>query len=390
MGLFDKLFGPGWGGLPSAAPAQKLYAIDDFRAALTVNTLVHGPGASDLGEWRRGDNNSVVFACLMAISTAFVEAPLRVWRRGPSGQKDPLPDSPLQALIDMPNPFMDIKELLFWVAWSKHSDGNAYIRKVRSGNERTGNLVELWPISPLLCEPWTDPKSRDFITAYKYNYAPGKYEYIPIENMVHLKLGIDDRDHRRGLSSLKRLVRQISSDEEAAKFADALLHNFAVPGLVVLTDKDADIDKSQADQIKQQASSSFGNENRGNVAVLSGGSDVKQFGFSPKDLDLKVLHQIPETRICAVMRCPPAVAGVSVGLEQTSNYASFREVREMFVEGTILPEWTMDGWKLTHALRADFTSDKNVVLAFDTTDVRALQEDVNQLVARLNIGVQGG
>ncbi len=371
--------------------SKLLGTIEDNRGVLTVNTLVHGPGATDNG-WRAGDNNSAVFACLMALSMSFIEPPLRVYRRSrDSSDPTPLPNHAIQKLIDDPNPHLDLTEILWWLEWAKHCDGNAYLRKIRSGNERTGNVVELWPLSPTLCEPVTYRGSDDFISAYRYQYAPAKYEDIPVENIVHFRLGIDDRDMRRGLAPLKRLVRLISSDDEASRFANALLTNFGVPGLVVIPSKDNGwIDKEKAEEIKQRASTSFGTDNRGNVAVLSGGADIKQFGFSPHDLNLKELHQIPETRVCAVMRVPPAVAGVSVGLEQTSNYASFREVREMFVEGTLLPEWRMDAAKLTHSLVPDFTNDQTISIQFDTSEVRALQQDMDALYTRLDLAVQHG
>lgn len=372
------------------ALSQKLYGIDDIRAVFTTNTmLVHGPGASDQG-WRAGDGNSAVFACLMALSMAFIEPHLRVYRRTADDELERLLDHPIQALFDDPNPHMDMTEILFWVEWAKHCDGNAYLRKIRAGNDRTGNVIQLAPVSPVLCEPVTYRNSGDFISAYRYTYAPGKHEDIPPENIVHFRLGVDDRDMRRGLAPLKRLTRLIASDDEAAKFANALLTNFAMPGLVVLPAKGTQIDRDMALDLKQRIAGTFGNENRGNVGVMSDGADVKQFGFSPKDLDLKALHQIPETRIAAVMRVPPAVAGLTVGLEQTSNYASFREVREMFTEQVLLPEWRMDAAKLSTALVRDFTPDRNIRISFDTGDVRALQDDQDALYERLDTAVNSG
>jgi HK97 family phage portal protein len=367
----------------------KLYMIEDQRAALTSRMLVHGPGASDLG-WRNGDSNSVVFSCLMALATGYLEPPLRVQRTSRDGSRETLTDHALQKLLDRPNPFMDAKEVAFWIAWAKHADGNAYLRKVRSGNETTGNVVELWPISPTLCEPVTYRNTNDFISAYRYSYAPGKWEDIPPENIVHIKLGVDDRDMRRGLAPLKRLVRLVASDDEAASFANALLGNYAMPGLVVMPNKDTTIDAGQAEDLRQRLAAKYGNEGRGNVAVLSNGATVQQFGFSPEQLNLKVLHQIPETRVCAVMRVPPAVVGVSVGLEQTSNYASMREVREMFTEQTLIPGWTLDAAKLSHGLVPDFTPDREISLAHDLTEVRALQEDVNTKIQRMDLGVKSG
>jgi phage portal protein BeeE len=86
---------------------------------------------------------------LLAIAIAYPEAPLRVYKAATDpGKRDLLPESPFQQLLDEPNPHMGAEELWFWIQWAKHCDGNAYVRKVRSGNPETGNVVELWPISP--------------------------------------------------------------------------------------------------------------------------------------------------------------------------------------------------------------------------------------------------
>jgi len=388
LSLFDRILGGGYSTLPPVSESKFLGLIDDQRAIIMTPSLVHGPGAS--GPDVPGDGNSAVFACLMALSMGTVEPSLRVHRHLSVDRQEWLPDHPLQQLLDRPNPFMDGRELRFWMQWARHSHGNAYLRKVRSGNDLTGNVVELWPISPARCGPIRYDRSTNYIDAYRYHYAPGKHEDIPIGNIVHIRNGVDSNDDRLGMSALRRLTQLVASDEEAAKFAAALLKNYAVPGLVVMPAKDTEISRDQAEDLKARITASLSGDNRGHVSVLSNGADVKQFGFSPNDLDLKALHQIPEARICAVMRVPPAVAGLSVGLEQTSNYASFREVREMFAESTLAPEWAMDESKLNQQLVPDFDRSGRIELHYDLSEVRALQEDVNAKVTRLQVGVAGG
>lgn len=356
-----------------------------------IQSLIYTAGSSD--PTTKGDGNSAVFACLMALSIASIEAPLRVFQKDASdsgGEFEPAEDHPLQAFLDEPNPWLDMLELRFWTTWAKHLDGNAYLLKVRSGNAITGNTIELWPISPLLMTPWKDKGSGSFIDSYRYETKPGKYEYVPPENVIHFRLGIDDRDTRKGLSPLKRLIREIASDSEATRFADALLRNFGIPGLVVVPPKEADLSPDQAQDLKQRIIENFGSDNRGNVTVLTGGADMKQFGFSPDQLNLEALHNVPETRICAVMGVPPAVANVNVGLAQTSNYASLRAVYEAFTERKLVPLWKMDEAKWNRQLKPDFTSDRNVAIRHDLSDVRALQEDEQALHERTREDFRAG
>lgn len=358
-----------------------------------IQTLIHGPGASDVEmTTRNGDTNSAVFACLFAIGISYPEAPLRVYRKSAIGAADEMADSPLQKLLDMPTPpgALTMDEILFWTAWAKHTDGNAYWVKVRSGNSTSGNVVELWPVSPVLMRPVTRKNTRDFISYYELQTGPSPkdIEEIPVENVIHFRLGIDDRDLRKGLSPLKRLVRQVSTDEEADKFTETLLKNYAVPGLVVIPAVNTSMDKDKADMIREQFRRKFSSDNRGDVAVMSQDSKVEQFGFSPEQMNLAMLHRIPEERIAAVIGVPPIIAGLGAGLDR-ATYSNYREAREMFTEARLVPLWRGDAAKLNTALKPDFSSDPSVFIEHDLTNVRALQEDEDRKYARLNIGVQG-
>jgi HK97 family phage portal protein len=353
-----------------------------------VNTLVHGPGASD---WERdhgkGDGNSAVFACLGTLSYSYPEPPLTVSRKDSNGKQTTLPRHPLQQLLSSPTPGheLTIEEILWWTSWARCVDGNAYWLKVRSGNERTGNVVQLWPISPNVMEPFSE--RDEWISAYRWQIRPNEYIYVPVENIIHFRYGIDDKDHRRGLSPLKRLLREISTDNEATKFTDALLHNYAVPGLVVVPAANMTVSQEDADRIATTLRRKFGTDNRGNIAVLSREASIQQFGFSPQELDMQALHRLPEERISAVLGVPAIVAGLGAGLDR-ATYSNFREAREMFTERTLIPMWRADQRKIATSLLPDFDSSDDLIVEFDITNVRALQEDEDKKYNRLNIGVQ--
>jgi len=346
-----------------------------------INHLVYT--ANTDGNYGRGDANSAVFACLLALSLGGIEPPLMTYRKDTAhgGELEPQPDHPMQAFLDDPNPDLDMLELRFWTIWARHADGNAYLLKERTGNSTAGLPVRLWPINPMKMRPYTEP--GDFITSYEYDKPQGGKEYIPKENILHFKVGVDPLDPRKGLSPLHRLIREIGSDAEATKFMDALLRNFGIPGLVAQLPQEAVLSPDQITEMKTRLSQEFGNERRGNVGILTGGATMEQFGFSPDQLNVKVLHDFPETRICAVMGVDPLVARLGVGLEQTSNYASAKQVRENFTELTLGPMWRMDEAKWNRSITPDFTSDKAIVIKHDLTEVRALQEDENSRHQRI-------
>jgi HK97 family phage portal protein len=348
--------------------------------ALTANTRPYDSN----------DGNSAVFACLRALSYASIEAPLQVVRTV-DGDPEPLPKHPLQRFLEEPHPELDMEELRFWSAWARHLDGNAYLVKVRAGDSVLGQPVELWPVSPLRMEPFTARGSKNFIDYYTYDAGDGNgLQRIPVENVIQFKIGVDPLDPRKGISPLKALLREIATDAEASKFSSALLANFGIPGVVIKLPVEAQLSPQQISDLKEGTRREFGNEQRGKVGVITGGADMEQFGFSPEQLNLKSLHDFPETRIAAVMGVDPLVARLGVGLEQTSNYASARQVREQFIELTIKPQWTMDGKKWTRKLARDFTDDRTISIIHDLRQVAALQEDENAKHKRVDEDFKAG
>ena len=335
-----------------------------------------------------GDNNSAVFACLIAAALGSIEPPLSTFRKITARKRELIETSPLQSFLDNMNPTLDTFELLFWKEYVRRLDGNAYWLKVRSGNPLTGNVIEVWPVSPVVMRPWTEKGSPNFIDYYRYEREPGKFEEVPVQNVIHFKLGIDPRDPRLGLSPFKKLLREISSDSEATRFAETLLTNHGIPGLVVQLPIEAEVTSEDKKEMKYAIENSFGGPNRGRVGILSAGATMQQFGFNPQQLNLQALHNIPESRICAVLGVPAAVAGLNVGLEQTAQYASMRVIQESFTERTLIPTWRMDEAKLNRWLKPDFSSDPKLIIGYDLSEVRALQEDQDALFARLDLAVQ--
>ena len=371
MALLDRL-GAWWEQRSAALEAKALPPYPDY-SVIYVPPLIHGPGATEIlaGGFRR-DGNSAVYACLAALAAGFTEAPARVYRVTGQQDRTELPAHPLQALLDRPNPYWSSLELWSWVQWVKHCDGDAYVRKLRAGDGTRGNVVELWPISPTRIE--LRSTATQFISAYRYHYAAGKWEDIDPANMLHFRLGVDDRDHRHGLGPLKRLARELGADERASIWAESLLRNGAVPGLI-LKQKGL-LSLEQAEQAKVKLRSIFGGENVGDVGVIDQDGDLAQFGFNPEQMQLTALHRVPEERISAVLRVPAIVAGLGAGLDR-STYANVKEAREMFTESTLSPLWAQDAAKLQSQLVPDFARGGDIEVGFDTGAVRALQEDLN-------------
>jgi HK97 family phage portal protein len=336
--------------------------------------------------------NSAVFACLMAKAKAFQEAPLRVFRFLGDGKEEWLDDHPLMELLADPHPSLSQPEVNAWISVCLDTAGEAYLRKIRN---RAGQVKQLWPLSPSTVAPETtapDKQAGVFISHYVVDDGTDSRLELPVEDVVHFRNGVDDADHRRGLSPLRRLLREVASDEEATRFLEDLLHNFAVTSLAVTVPPGPMLTEEQAKQIRDRLREDYGGSarNRGHVAVVANGATLSQVGFSPQQLDLKLAHYIPETRICAVLGVPPTLIHLASGMEH-SIYNNVEQGQEHFYEQTIIPLWrTVAATYTKQLLRPDYTPDRSVRLRYDLMDVRALQEDENEKWARLSVAVEKG
>ena len=259
--------------------------------------------------------NSAVFACLALKAKAFQEAPLRIFRFLGDGTEEWLDDHPFMELVADPHPSLSQPEVNFWLSTCLDTAGEAFLRKIR---DRAGGVTQLWPLSPLTVTPETTEEDRRrgvFISHYVVDDGKGSREEVPVEDVIHFRNGVDDTDHRRGMSPLRRLLREVASDEEATRFLEDLLANFAVASLAVTVPPGPVLTEEQAKQIRDRLREDYGgrNRNRGHVAVVANGATLSQVGFTPQQLDLKTAHYIPETRICAVLGVPPMLVNLSVG-----------------------------------------------------------------------------
>lgn len=370
-------------GIPNHLVAGQFTTLDYVRAG----GLVHGPGASDIlrRAYEQGyDLGAVASICLFRLMTDFPQAPLTIYRLSAGDKRDPLPGHPLAALLHQPNAHLNGDELLAWTSYVLNAHGNAYWEKVRAGHPETGNVIELWPLSPAICWPVREKGSPNFIDYYVKKLGPSKNDevHIPLENLVHFRFGLSDGDPRLGISRLRRVIREICTEQETSDFVLRLLKNNAIPGAVVTLPADVQMSREAKETMKADLAQRFGGENVGAFGVMDGGGTIVPLGFDPKQLDMSVLTNQAQALICAAMGVPAQVAGIPAGLEH-QTFANFDQAQESYTELTLLPQYKLVARKIRQQLLPDFTSRADEVADFDLRFLRALQEDEDALSARV-------
>ena len=332
-----------------------------------------------------GGNTSIVGAVLNWYYRNFPEAEFRVTNEDAQGLRTPVIPHELTDLIDTPNLYYDGDALWAGLLYSFILDGNGYWLKARNDSTR---VIELWWAPHTLVEPKGDDRGEVFITHYEYRVA-GKVFKIDPRDIVHVRFGIDPLNPRKGISQLKQQLRELLTDEEAARFSAALVQNVGIPGVIVSpSDPAAEISVESAVAAKAKYEQDFGLDNRGRAMFMTGASKVERLGFSPQELTLDLLRRVPEERVSAALGVPAAVVGLGTGLAQTKVGATMHELREMAVESALVPIWRTFARQTERSLLPEFNAgDRTQKMEFDTSNVRVLQEDRQRLHERTRADV---
>jgi hypothetical protein len=116
--------------------------------------------------------------------------------------------------------------------------------------------------------------------------------------------------------------------------------------------------------------------------VISKPTEIKEFGFSPQQMDTRALRRVPEERVSAVLGIPAIVLGFGVGLEH-ATYANYRTALRAAWDNCVLPTQKQIAAVLEHQLLPEFEQNtESFDVAFDNSEVDALKENVNDQVAR--------
>lgn len=315
--------------------------------------------------------NAAVFACISQLALAYLEPPLVVMRLTDTGRV-PLPNHPLSRLLRRPNDQMGMAELLQFSMTYKAIGGNCYWYKVRSAAGRVVNLV---PLNDSQITPVAGGSS--LVGYYEFDNGTGTPDLISSQDIVHFKWAVDPLQPWRGLAPLMAVAREVDSDNEATAYLFSLLKNDAVPRLALISPAGHVLSEDEVARMRAEWKDRYGGANRGLPAILEGGLDIKTLSLNLQEMAFEALHRIPEARIAAAFRVPAVLAGLNVGLEQMT-YNNVEGMMKHFVQRTMVPQWRLDEEQLSTALLPEFGGLPDEVVAFDTSRVQALAEDVEK------------
>ena len=371
-----------------------------FKAAIgSLFQMAHPAGSSSLlmrlprtkhdyaNEVGDGTTSSVIMAPIQFLQRNVPSCPVIVNSR----KNGRVVGHPLETLLITPNPYYGSAALWAGTVFSWCIAGNAYWIKIRN---QIGQPVALWWVPSWMITPkWPTQGSTDIFISH-YEYRPGTGETIDLDpdDVVHFRCGVDPNNPRLGLSPLCSVMREVWSYGEASNWIASLLRNSGVPGVVVSPKTGAlSVGPTDVNAVKKYIKDSFGGDRRGEPLVMSGPTDVREFGYDPSKMNLSGVRNTAEERSCAALGVPAAVVGFGTGLETTKVGITLKEFHRMAWENGIIPMQNSFAGEVGRSLLPDFEMhQESFEVAFDRSKVESLREDQSDLYARANIGVSGG
>lgn len=347
------------------------------------------PGTSRDWAAKVGDRwrSSATWCALNWIIQSFPEARLQVCTTGP--ERDRVIDHhPLTDLLAHPNPAYSANVLWTGTLISFLCDGNAYWLKIRSSG---GQVEQLWYIPHFQIAPQWAQDGSAYIDRYAYT-VNGVTSYPSVEDVVHFRYGINPRDIRRGISPWAQVDRWIATDNEQATYHAALLENMGVPGILISPAPGTEPGSMQFDEegdgerIKKRIGASTTGDRRFEPVVIPAPIHIDKLGFSPEEMALERLVDVPAAFVFAAIGLDPMVAGLP---SESKTYANYHEAMRGGWTNCVLPTMAQLADAITTQLLPDIDASPNTRVVFDTSDVTALQEDQDALVARL-VKASGG
>jgi HK97 family phage portal protein len=275
----------------------------------------------------------------------------------------------------------EFKEML-----STHYDaaGNVYIEKVRKSNDPVrnrvfGNVKELGLIRPDYVEIKPGPTRAKDMFVVKVEGRIVKQ--LPRRDVIHIKTPNPANDFY-GLSAISVIAWEADLDKHLTEFDVSFFRNAGVPMGLLMTKT-----RQTPDEI-QQTKGAFRRAFQGvkkwfEVLVINADeAEYKPMGGMPKDMEMHDTRNFAESRICSVFGVPPIIVGVGVGLER-ATYANYEQAQQSFWSETMIPFTRTIASALTRELLPEFatTTDRGAFINFDTSNVKALQEDNSERLA---------
>jgi len=284
------------------------------------------------------------------------------------------PDSPLQKLLDKPNPFFEKFYLMEGSITYLELRGNSFLNLV---GEKSGPItpenppVELWHLNP--DQIVIVPDKRKFIKAYVYDLNNERVVIRP-ENVIQFKY-FNPLSLYYGQGTVEALVDTIKLEKNSVDYQNKFYQQGMRPSSIFKTPDS--LSGHQFDRLLDQIESNYsGLTNMHRPLLLEGGMEWQSMSISQKDAELFSLRKMSREDFLAAFGVPPIIVGI-----EGENLATARESRQVFYFDTIMPKVRLHEDTINSRLASLFGDD--FFVKYDFSDTPAGSVDRKELTEGL-------
>lgn len=319
--------------------------------------------------------NEIMYACIEERCTSLAEPRLVAVRKTAKGPEQ-IHDHPVLELFERPNPFTSGETLISTLGMYRDISGNAYLELVRSA---AGKIVELWPLKPDRMYVIPDPDPNVHIRGWEYRIG-GERKFIRASDVVQWR-SRNPLDDWYGMPMFRPAAMRIDTANAMRAFTQAFFNNAGVPAGLLTIEKQ--IGAAEQQMIRDRFRNDFGGRNAHGLMTLTGQGTVTYtpmgLPLGERGLVMPELDEILDAKIAMPSGVPLELIGARLGMIH-GNRSTMKEARAGFMDETMMPIWRDLAAVLTMALQPEYGDFD--YLEFDTSTVKALQEDENAKTER--------
>lgn len=281
---------------------------------------------------------------------------------------EPAPDSPLQKLINNPNPDMAFSQIMAYVVQMLDLAGNVYLSKIIVG-VTSKEIAEIWPLDP-----------RGMVAKRGAVRLVGAWEYRAVgstrpvdftpEQICQIK-NPNPESFIYGLPTMLASGRGVDIYREARDAQKSSFENRGLADIAVILDPTTTAEQFERIKEKHKERNQGSANNR---APLFSTRDIKPLGTSPAEMDYTASVQSVINEICSVMGVPPQM----IGYLEDATLANYETARKILWVNTLIPLLRRIGAQLQRGIAADFGP--GWTIEPDLSAVDALSDDYNNNV----------
>ena len=295
---------------------------------------------------------------------------------------DEIADSPLNKLLERPNPYQSFSEFIENIIGYKLITGNSYIWANRLASGKVAELVTL----PSQYVAIISDGTINGVEGYSFTLVG--WDQLDAKDVIHLKYFNPyfntNGQQLYGLSPLQAAYRTVQRSNDAKDTSVGMLQNQGPKG-ILYADESNDFGPEQAGKLKEDFYNQYGTKTQGGIIqnagkILIAGAKLGwvNMGLSPVDLQLLESEKITLRELCNVY-------GVNSALfndPDNKTYNNMKEAKKEMLTQVVLPELVL----IRDAFNRFFEGEigNGYYIDFDITVFPELQEDMKELSAILS------